>query len=872
MNTLHARFIVTVGISAAIFITFAATGYAEASPEPEQAGAAHARIKARYRQFLLGTDKTFSGRLGKEACEAYRRRVSGAVRRALAMDLTKDAGVVFDKFPGDDGFEADAGVASSILERHLLSLAYGYCVDGADSPHYRNAKLRTRYVQLLEYLHRRGVRKGMTFHRNRLRMNMRGAPNPPAGAGNLVDMELRMGAYCQSLLIMEPHIRNEPVYRDAAALVRAIEMLGRSSGHVRYYEPYERPAAMGRWVQSDAIQIYSDVTLVSAMLETDPARRREMLLDAQKVFTDSLKIAPGWADTIKPDFVGYHHRGIYGGAYTGGFIPQAAFGVYLLAGTPYAVETESVENLKQLMLTYRLYCQKYAMPFGIRGRMPSATHHLKTQALSGFAIYASKLGLNDASMRPVFARLWASGDAGLGALFSGGRGKMLRGMYVLDMLKELDASGLKSEPDPEGFWYKPYGGLAIHRRRNWMVAVKGSSKYIWDYETGKKPENRYGQYLSGGMLTIFASGNPVSDIASGYNVNRGWDWYRLPGVTAVHFPVRPMSKPLEHRRFSEATFLGGASADGRNGVFGMILDIPKFADGTTINLKGRKSVFFADNLVVMLGSGISGGDGKHAVETTIFQSCVTGQQAKTPLLNGKPLTNGAGETTSNGPASLIDPFGNGYYLPDARDLKCFKGAQRSFTHNGRTESQGDYAVAWIDHGLKPTRGSYEIAVGVGMGRRIEALCKDPRKFYRVQRKDNRLHQVQFPKLGQTAYAIFSPHKLGDETIASTDAPCLVVAKRKPGRLILALANPDLAMTEPDQQVSFRFINKEQNQFLQSKPQPVNITLTGLWRIAQNSDAGVKVVRSEANRTTLRFDCRNGMTRRVELVSSQPDRE
>ncbi|MBT3199086.1 MAG: hypothetical protein HN350_04130 [Phycisphaerales bacterium] len=850
-----------------IAMTIPAVALCGARPDAKTVDAEHARIKARYVKFLIGTDKTFSGKFGKQVYASYSRRISGLIKRALTMDLTKGANQTFDKFPGDDGFDADAKIASTILERHLLALAYGYSVRGIESPYYRSEKLRLRYLQLLEYLHARGVRRGMTFHNNRHRMNMKGAPKPTGGAGNLVSMELRMGAYCQSLLIMEPHVSKEPIFRHAAALVRFLEMLGKSSGHVRYYEPYRTPIALRHWVQSDAIQIYSDVTLVSAMLETDTARRAKLLDDAKRVFSDSLKVTDGWADTIKPDFVGYHHRGIYGNAYTGGFIPQAAFGVYVLGDTSFAVDKTSVENLKKLMLTYRLYCQKYSMPFGIRGRMPHASHQLKSQALSGFAIYASGLGLNDASMRPVFARLWDSGRVGFDCIFAGGRGKLFRGLGVLDMLEELNTGDITPEPDPEGFWFKPYGGLAIHRRDNWLAAVKGSSKYIWDYETGKKNENRYGQYLSGGMLTIFASGNPVSDIASGYNVNLGWDWYRLPGVTAVHFPIRAMDKPLDHRWFSDATFLGGASIDNRNGVFGMILDLPKFADKTSINLKARKSVFFADDLIVMLGTGISGGDGKHPVETTIFQSCLTGQNANAPLLNAQTLGDGSRAVDSAPSTTLVGPFGNGYYLPDAKGLKVFNGVQRSFKQDGRSESKGDYAIAWMDHGLEPKNASYEVAIGVGMGQRIETVRKEPQKFYRVQRKDNRLHQVQFPATKQTAYVIFEPHKLGDQIIDSVNAPCLIVAARKSGRLTLGVTNPDLAIVKPDQHVTFRFINEKQNQFLASTPQPVTVTLNGRWRISPNSGANVKVVKSESKRTTLLFNCRNGMTERVELIKS-----
>ena len=113
-----------------------------------------------------------------------------------------------------------------------------------------------------------------------------------------------MGALCQSVLLMEPYFRTTPAF-DRATLVRHLEMLGRTSGHVRYYEPYVNPPAFRDRVQSDAIQNYADTTLVSALLETDPGRQHALLLEAQRVFTDSLKVIPGWADTIKPDFTGF---------------------------------------------------------------------------------------------------------------------------------------------------------------------------------------------------------------------------------------------------------------------------------------------------------------------------------------------------------------------------------------------------------------------------------------------------------------------------------------------------------------------------------------------------------------------------------------
>jgi len=798
----------------------------------------HNRIKERYIQFLVGTDQTFNGKFGVEAAAGFLDRINGPIEKAMKFDFSKDAGKTFRIFENEPGYKEEFAVYSALLQQYVLALAYGYTVNAPDSPYYQNPKVLECYLQCQAYLYRRGVREGMTFHYNETRMNMDGAPQPEGGAGNIVKMELRMGAYCQSVLLMEPYFGKTKMFKKARALVRHLEMLGKTSGHVRYYDPYVGPTGFNFLAQSDAMQNYGDTTLVSALLETDAKRQAEMLLDAKRVYTDSLKVVPGWADTIKPGFTGYHHRGIYGNAYTGGFIPQAAFGVYVLDGTHYAVDAESVENVKKLIETYRLYCQKYSMPFGIRGRMPMNTDNIQRQAFPGILIYASTLGLDDAEMKGIFKRLWDIDEVTLEFLFFGGRGKIFRGMYALDMLEQLETETVAPEPDPSGFWYKPYGGLAIHRRDNWMAAVKGYSKYIWDYENGSKLENVYGQYFSHGSLTIFAQGSPINDIDSGYNLDNGWDWYRMPGTTSVHFPIKPQ-KPLEHRQLSPESFLGGVSADGENGMFGMVLNQETYADGTPINLKAHKSVFFVDGFILMLGSGISGGDGKHAVETTLFQTQIP-----------------EGTIYTSDQSALVDPAGNRYYVPAGNDLKTFAGIQKSYRHNGKTPTAGKYAVAWFDHGKNPENAGYEAGIGVRGAAKPE---------YQIVRKNNQLHQVYFPEKNLAGYAFFQASETDDPVIKKVSDHCLIMVKEAGDELHLGVSNPDLGMVDRDFIVDYnRFINVDNNQYLPSRPQPVEVTLNGKWNPKGENDKVSIVSKTESN-TVLRFDCIHGMDIRVKLV-------
>jgi len=822
--------------------------------------AAHAQIKARYLQFLKGTATTFDGSFGLEAADEFNTIVGRKIGQVQAFDFTLDTNVVFSLFPEEDaGFEEEFAIYSSFLESWLPALAFGFTVDAPGNAYYLDPTIKDLYFQSLEYLYGRGIKAGMTFHRNSTRQLNN---PPPPGCANIVDMDLRMGSYCQAALLMEEHAAGEPIFSDALELVTFLEMLGKSSGHVYYWIPYETPTNLSGLVQSDALQIYSDVTFVSAMLETNTARRGELLADAQMVFTDSLKTIPGWADTIKPDFVGFHHRGIYGNAYTGGFMPQAAFGVYALRDTPFAVEDASVENLRQLALTYRLYCQKYAMPFGIRGRMPNSTDHIKGQAFGTYVLFASGLALDDAAMRPVFERLWDPAEIGMDFVFDGGRGKILRGMYAVDMAKELDARTIVPEPDPSGFWMKPYGALAIHRRDHWMAAVKGHSKYVWDYENGGGDENVYGQFASHGMLTIFGSGSPVTDIDSGYNVDTGWDWYRQPGTTALHFPIAGAPDVMEHRTFSAETFLGGVSVDGQNGVFGMALNDPEFPDGTAINLVAQKSVFFSDDLIVMLGTGISGGDGTHAVETTLFQSCHTAS-GQTMQKNGVAFSDGSETITTHSALTLADPFGNGYYIPDAYGMTLFQGIQNSYDDNGVKPTSGDYSTVVFGHGLAPSAAVYEAAIVV-QGSAV-ALAADPDSHYQVQRMDSNVHQVFFPQANQTAYSFFGAVENTNALIEWVDTPCLAMTEPVSNGWKISVANPDLGFVSEEQVVTFDWINDaDERQYLPSTERPVDLRVQGLWELAGTS-TNVAVVRYENGGTVLRFVCIHGAGMEVELV-------
>ena len=107
-------------------------------------------------------------------------------------------------------------------------------------------------------------------------------------------------------------------------------------------------------------------------------------------------------------------------------------------------------------------------------------------------------------------------------------------MGELEAILAAEAENAAPEAALSGHWVFPYGALSVHRRPDWMAAIKGFSRYIWDYESSRT-QNLFGANASSGVLQLYTGGDPVNAFDSGFGVD-GWDWHRLPGATTVRVP------------------------------------------------------------------------------------------------------------------------------------------------------------------------------------------------------------------------------------------------------------------------------------------------------------------------------------------------
>ena len=433
---------------------------------------------------------------------------------------------------------------------------------------------------------------------------------------------------------------------------------------------------------------------------------------------------------FKIDGTSWHHNGHYP-AYGFGAFQNVPKVIHTLSGTRFRIKKEGHANFKKAFLTTQIFSQLYNWGFGNAGRHPiedGGIEPLREQfLLMAHAGNPEGTSTLDKDVAAAYLRLWGKEDALNSSIFT----------------KE---NGINIE-ELSGYYTLPYAATAIHRRNDWAAIVKGYSRYVWASEIYLN-ENRYGRYPANGTVQLL---NTDGERGSGFR-QEGWDWNRYPGATVIYLPFEELEPEIPLLMFrSNETFAGTTELDG-NGVFGMILNEDNGSNaewagtkaGYPGKLKARKSVFSFGDKLICIGTNISSIDTKNPTQTNLVQSFLT--DIKKPLFTSdKTIKNFPyqSELKSKKTGSwLTDPYGDGYHLLSKNSVQVKKEKQQSY-HNkysiktgsmhpkgkGAKETEGDYASAWIDHGLAPKNGSYQYVI-------YPFLKKDQQKSFgkRIKKK------------------------------------------------------------------------------------------------------------------------------------------
>ena len=572
-----------------------------------------------------------------------------------------------------------------------------------------------------------------------------------------------------------------------------------------------QPCSPGRDELLDSWHTLLMAKLISAMMFPDANRQEQALNGLSRWLSSSLRYTPGTIGGIKVDGTTFHHGGFYPG-YTTGVLATIGQFIAFTNGTDFELTEEARQHIKSAFIAMRNYCNFYEWGIGISGRHP----------------FGGKMGSEDIE---AFANIALSGDlSGRGDAFDHG----LAADY-LRLIRNGDTpnarffkkEGIQPAQAPQGFFVYNYGSAGIFRRADWMVTLKGYTTDVWGAEIYAK-DNRYGRYQSYGSVQIMGKGNPVSRAGSGF-VQEGWDWNRLPGTTTIHLPFELLDSPLKGTTMarSEENFSGSSSLGGMNGMFAIKL-MERDYDNFTSDFVARKSVFFFDNRMICLGTGITNSNADYPTETTLFQTKFNGKEPK----------------ADNDDYWLHDGYDNYYHVVDGT-VRSQVADQESRHEKTREKTAGKFSSAWIEHGKAPKDGTYEYMVLIQpSAAELDELQKTP--AYEVLQRDQMAHVVYDKKTGITGYATFEAYQpVNDQFIVSIPAETMVMYdKESDNRIRLSVCDPNLNLAEKT------YTTKEP-----SRPISKKIVVKGIWMLPSPQE-GIQL-EYEGNNTLLNVTCQHG---------------
>lgn len=546
----------------------------------------------------------------------------------------------------------------------------------------------------------------------------------------------------------------------------------------------------------DYLKTTSLSDLLSIMVMPDSAEK-VLYLDAfQNSFGNILALAsPGSQDGIKSDGGLFHHQMHYEGYGIPG-IKGAARLFEILDGTHYELSVAAYTHLKMAYLSAQLWGYPYA-GFNACGRHPLLC---ESELFSASMLGLAKAAPNTDSFDPDLAAAYLDMEGG-------------------DAI-EIFGQPVESK-SPQGAGTMNYHSGGVYKHGNSTVLFKGFCDGIISHETFAL-DNRYGSYGSHGTIQIFENTRLHT---SGFE-RPGWSWSQPPGATTLALPLDVLEGDVgfHGRRIPQQTpFAGCSDLDHKIGLFAFQLD-PDPANSHPEALKVRKSVLSIDGKLIALGSGLSNGS-SYPLVTTLFQCGLRSDQ----------------KTVKQGDGWIIDPYGTGHWVPPKNRLKQKIGIQTSRHNKTKEPTEGEFAIAWIDHGVGAQNADYEyVSVLEADAATMEAISTAPIHF--VKRCDDRTHAVWIPSENVWSLVNFLPLEEPVGPVLSINQPCLVLLKQ--------LADGGIRMSVTDPRLNLTMTTT-------APPVEVALRIKGRFAVSEKSSSPVSAI-VEGEQTLLLVHCAEGM--------------
>lgn len=407
-----------------------------------------------------------------------------------------------------------------------------------------------------------------------------------------------------------------------------------------------------------------------------------------------------YADGSFVDHSNIAYTGTYGVVFLGSMFDM----VYLLEGSPYALDKEELNNIYDMILNaFQPVIYRGLMMDMVNGRAisregPQDIGHGRgaieriIQYIE-FAPEAYKTELES------MVKYWMLSNEDLQEHFG-------RIPVIATANRIMDDDQIQAKD--ELITHNNFANMdrVVHRRPGYAFGISMYSDRIGAYEGNMNGENLRAHYTASGMTYLYT--NDLTQYNDGY-----WptvDSYRLPGVTVD--ATKQLAPGEGTAKNSPQSWVGGSTMDDLYGINGMFLDQSIYG----MTLQGKKSWFMFDDEIVALGSDINSEDGRN-IETIVENRKLTNSGTNNLYVNGEKMSSELGMKEKTDSVEWAHLSGNvedsdiGYYFPTNENVsferEARSGAWKDINIDGSSDLlTRNYLSMSIDHGVNPEKGNY----------------------------------------------------------------------------------------------------------------------------------------------------------------------
>jgi len=758
---------------------------------------------------------------------------------------------------------SDESALINLVNNNLFYLVMAYHLKGPivngqpSNPKYHSPQLKELILKVFKYIKDKGINNTTDF---KLSVN----PTLELLSMGNSGLGLRSAPLGHCILLMKDELRQAGEFSHHMGILENLTSFLDPS-NPNYHFTYTG-------FNTDVMRslIHLRLCYVLALDDTDPQKLNKMSFLIQ-FMNNGLSIANGWSDMIKPDFTTFHHIAAYPNSYGINGLYVSAVLNYILKNTPYELNATSRNNLKNALMVYQKYSGDFEIHRGWTGRFPNTTTPLCDYRYAFALLYAAD-PVENLEAGQLFKQIYTMPGAGFTTniyLSLGIVNTMMTGQIISNTNNNTSLS--PASPITEGQFSFPYGGLSVHKYNGYHVAVKGTSKHIWNYE-GPATENVFGRYISAGAMEILSAGSFKTRLSNGLGVagtngavtDNGWDWSHLPGTTVANIPLSVFPTGT-HRLFSGKKFLAHASLD-NNGIFAM-----DYKDANSVTgAAALKTVFFFKDKMLCLGSEIKDAGGTYPIHTTLFQTGLP--TAATPTnINGTVQTGlNVNFSQSTGNVWATDAVGNGFVVPSdgyTGSVIIKRSTQQSRNQANTADTQGDYTTAYIDHGTAPSSDKYRYGIIMqGGAAGAQNMANNFSNYFEVFQQDNKAHAIKSLEDNIYGYAVFDASSVfQNDKVISVNKPSVIMTQtlNSGNKLKVSLTNP-LGLLNDNETYTYNQITGTASRFYRiPQVDPVKLTLVGQWQLeSPNNNIAISII---GNNTEVTFNTINGLTIQTTLI-------